>query len=54
MRPAVTARWAAAAVGAFLALSMLHPTAREPEVTSRMLSQVAYLTWAGLAATLLS
>ena len=54
LRPAVTARWAAAAVGAFLALSMLHPTAGEPEATSRMLSQVAYLTWAGLAATLLS
>jgi two-component system NarL family sensor kinase len=54
LRPDVTARWSAAAVTAYIALSLLHPTAGEPEATSRMISQVAYLTWAGVAATLLS
>jgi two-component system NarL family sensor kinase len=54
LRPDVTARWAGAAIGGFLALSILHPTAGESEATSRMISQVAYLAWAGLAATLLS
>jgi two-component system NarL family sensor kinase len=54
LRPYVTARWAGAAVGAFLALSIVHPSAGEPEAMSRMISQVGYLAWAGLAATLLS
>ena len=54
LRPDVTARWAAAAVVAYILLSVFHPTAGEPEATSRMISQVAYLAWAGLAATLLS
>jgi len=54
LRPDVTARCSAAAVGAFLALSVLHPTAGEPEATARMISQLAYLAWAGLAATLVS
>ena len=54
LRPAVTARWAAAAVVAYLALSALHSTAGEGQATSRMVSQLAYLAWAGLAATLVS
>jgi two-component system, NarL family, sensor kinase len=54
LRPDVTARWSAAAVTAYIALSLLHPTAGESEATARMISQVAYLTWAGVAATLLS
>jgi two-component system, NarL family, sensor kinase len=54
LRPAITARWAVAAVCAYAALSILHPTAGEPEATARMLSQLAYLGWAGVAATLVS
>ena len=54
LRPDVTARWSTASVGAYLLLSILHPTAGESEATSRMISQLAYLAWAGLAATLLS
>jgi two-component system NarL family sensor kinase len=54
LRPDVTARWSAAAVAAYIALSLLHSTAGESEATARMISQVAYLTWAGVAATLLS
>jgi two-component system NarL family sensor kinase len=54
LRPDVTARWAVAAVVAYVLLSVLHPTAGEHEATSRMISQVGYLAWAGLAGTLLS
>ena len=54
LRPDVTARWSAAAIGAYVLLSILHPTAGEHEATARMVSQVGYLAWAGLAATLLS
>lgn len=54
LRPAVTARWAAAAVVAYFGLSVLHSTAGEPQATSRMVSQLAYLAWAGLAAALVS
>jgi two-component system NarL family sensor kinase len=54
LRPGVTARWAAAAVVAYLLLSLVHPVAGGSDATSRMISQLAYLAWAGLAATLLS
>jgi two-component system NarL family sensor kinase len=54
LRPAVTAQWAAASAGAYLLLSILHPSAGEPEATARTLSQLGYLAWAGLAATLAS
>jgi two-component system NarL family sensor kinase len=54
LRPDVTARWSVAAIVAYVLLSVLHPTAGEREATSRMISQVGYLAWAGLAATLLS
>jgi two-component system NarL family sensor kinase len=54
LRPDVTARWCVASVGAYLLLSVLHPTASEPGATARIISQLAYLAWAGLAATLLS
>ena len=54
LRPDVTARWALAAIVVYVGLSVLHPTAGENEATSRMISQVGYLAWAGLAATLLS
>ena len=54
LRPDVTARWAVAAVVAYVLLSVLHPTAGERAATSRMISQVGYLAWAGLAATLVS
>jgi two-component system, NarL family, sensor kinase len=54
LRPGVTARWAAAAVLAYLLLSVVHPAAGQHQATARMISQIAYLAWAGLAATLLS
>ena len=54
MRPDLTARWAASSVVAYLLLSVAHPTAGQREATARMTSQLAYLAWAGLAATLLS
>jgi two-component system NarL family sensor kinase len=54
LRPDVTARWSAAAVAAYLLLSILHPSAGQSEATARMVSQLGYLAWAGLAATLLS
>ena len=54
LRPAVTARWAAAAVLAYFGLSVLHSTAGQAQATSRLVSQLAYLAWAGLAATLVS
>ena len=54
LRPGVTARWAAASVASYLLLSVLHRTAGESEATARMISRLAYLAWAGLAATLLS
>jgi two-component system, NarL family, sensor kinase len=43
LRPAVTVRWAAAAVIAYFGLSALHSTAGEAQATSRMVSQLAYL-----------
>jgi two-component system NarL family sensor kinase len=54
LRPRVTAAWALGAVLAFILLSVVHPTAGEQEATERMTSQVAYLAWIGLAATLVS
>lgn len=54
LRPQVTARWSAASVAAYLLLSILHQTAGESEAAARMISHLAYLAWAGLAATLLS
>ena len=54
LRPDVTVRWSAAAILAYVLLSLLHPTAGEDQATARTISQVGYLAWAGLAATLLS
>jgi two-component system NarL family sensor kinase len=54
LRPRVTAGWALGAVLAYILLSVVHPTAGEGEATARMTSQVAYLAWIGLAATLVS
>jgi two-component system NarL family sensor kinase len=54
LRPRVTAAWALGAVLAFILLSVVHPTAGQEEATERMTSQVAYLAWIGLAATLVS
>jgi two-component system NarL family sensor kinase len=54
LRPDVTARWAGASVLAFLLLCLLHPTAGEREATEHTISQVAYLVWAGLTATIVS
>ena len=54
LRPRLTAGWALGAVLAYIGLSVVHPTAGEGEATARMTSQVAYLAWIGLAATLVS
>jgi len=54
LRPRLTAGWALGAIGAFVALSVVHPTAGESEATERMISQVVYLAWVGAAATLVS
>jgi len=54
LRPALTAAWAAAAVAAYVLLSVAHPALGEPDATARVIDQVAYLTWTGAAATLLS
>jgi two-component system, NarL family, sensor kinase len=54
LRPGVTASWAAVAVGAYILLSIAHPTAGEPQATAHTISQVGYLAWAGMAAMLLS
>jgi two-component system NarL family sensor kinase len=53
-RPRLTAAWALGAVVAYILLSVVHPTAGQDEATARMTSQVAYLAWIGLAATLVS
>jgi two-component system NarL family sensor kinase len=54
LRPRLTAGWALGAVVAYILLSVVHPTAGESQATARMISQVAYLAWIGLAATLVS
>ena len=54
LRPGLTAGWALGAVVAYIVLSVVHPTAGEREATAHMASQVAYLAWIGLAATLVS
>jgi len=54
LRPALTAGWALGAIGAYLLLSFVHPTAGEGQATARMVSQVAYLALVGAAATLVS
>jgi two-component system, NarL family, sensor kinase len=54
LQPALTAGWALGAIGAYLLLSGVHPTAGEGQATARMVSQVAYLALVGAAATLVS
>jgi two-component system NarL family sensor kinase len=54
LRPRLTAGWALGAIAAFVALSVVHPTAGEGEATERMVSQVFYLAWIGAAAVLVS
>jgi two-component system, NarL family, sensor kinase len=54
LRPRLTAGWALGAIAAFVALSVIHPTAGDSEATERMISQVVYLAWIGAAATLVS
>jgi two-component system, NarL family, sensor kinase len=54
LRPRVTAAWALGAIGAYILLSVVHPSAGEQQATERMASQVAYLALVGLAATLVS
>jgi two-component system, NarL family, sensor kinase len=54
LRPRLTAGWSLGAIAAYVALSVVHPTAGEGEATERMISQVVYLAWIGAAATIVS
>jgi two-component system, NarL family, sensor kinase len=54
LEPRVTAAWTLLAIAAYIALSLIHPTAGEEQATARLISQVAYLAWIGAAATLVS
>ncbi len=54
LRPTLTAGWALGAIAAYVALSLVHPTAGEEQATARTVSQVAYLALVGAAATLVS
>ena len=54
LQPRLTAGWALGSIAAFVALSVVHPSAGESEATERMISQVVYLAWIGAAATLVS
>ena len=53
-RPPVTAAAGAAAVIAYLAVALLHPESTRSQAPAVEGAQVAYLLWAGLAATLVS
>ncbi len=53
-RPLVTAMASGAAVAAYVGLALLHPATARPQAISFEAAQVAYLLWAGLAATLVS
>jgi two-component system, NarL family, sensor kinase len=54
LRPALAVGWALGAIGAYLLLSFVHPTAGDEQATARMVSQVAYLALVGAAAALVS
>jgi two-component system NarL family sensor kinase len=54
LRPGVTAAWAVGAIACLVLVSVLHPNAREPDATGRIVSQAGYLGLIGLAATLVS
>jgi two-component system NarL family sensor kinase len=54
LRPRLTAAWALGAIACFILLSVVHPNAREPDATGRIVSQAAYVALIGLAATLVS
>jgi two-component system NarL family sensor kinase len=54
LQPRLTAGWALGAIGAYVAMSIVHPTAGEREATGRTVSQVVYLAWIGAAATIVS
>ena len=53
-RPLVTATASAAAVAAYVGVALLHPATARPQAIPFEAAQVAYLLWAGLAATLVS
>ena len=54
LRPRVTAGWSLGAIACYILLSVIHPSAGEPDATGRIVSQVAYLALIGSAATLVS
>ena len=54
LRARVTAGWALGAIACFIALSVVHPNARQADATGRIVSQAAYLALVGFAATLVS
>jgi two-component system NarL family sensor kinase len=54
LSPRLTAGWTLLAVAAYIGLSLVHPLAGEAQATERVVSQVAYLAFTGLAATLVA
>jgi two-component system NarL family sensor kinase len=54
LRPRLTAGWSLGAIACFILLSIVHPSAGEPDAAGRIVSQVAYLALIGAAATLVS
>jgi two-component system NarL family sensor kinase len=54
LSPRLTAGWTLLAVVAYIGLSLVHPNAAEAQATERVVSQVAYLAFTGLAATLVA
>ena len=53
-RPRLTAMASGAAVAAYVGVALLHPATGRPQAVPFEVAQVAYLLWAGLAATLVS
>jgi two-component system NarL family sensor kinase len=53
-RPRVTAVASGVAVGAYVAVSLLHPANERSQAVAFEAAQVAYLLWTGVAATLVS
>ncbi|MDQ6804439.1 MAG: ATP-binding protein [Actinomycetota bacterium] len=54
VRPRHTALWGLLALAGFLAVSLPHPDARDPGGGEFILVEALYLTWTGVAATLLA
>ena len=54
LRPRLTAVWAAIAVLAYIAVSLVHPALQDQDAPGQVFVAALYLAWAGLAAIVLS